>query len=45
MLARVIGVFKLDTKTLQNGDHLITVNIDDLHDHIGSAGLRVSVEN
>ena len=38
-------IFKLDTKTLQNGDHLITVNIDDLHDHIGSAGLRVSVEN
>jgi hypothetical protein len=38
-------IFKLDTKTLQNGDHLITVNVDDLHDHIGSAGLRVSVEN
>lgn len=38
-------MFKLDTKTLQSGDHLITVNIDDLHDHIGSAGLRVSVEN
>jgi hypothetical protein len=38
-------IFKLDTKTLQNGDHLITVNIDDLHDHIGSAGLNISVEN
>ena len=38
-------IFKIDTKNLQNGDHLITVNIDDLYDHIGSAGLRVSVEN
>lgn len=38
-------VFNIDTNDLQNGDHLITVNIDDLHDHIGSAGLRVSVEN
>jgi hypothetical protein len=37
--------FKLETKNFQNGDHLITVNVDDLHDHIGSAGLNVRVEN
>jgi len=38
-------IFKIDTNGLQNGEHLITVNVDDLHDHIGSAGLRVSVED
>lgn len=38
-------IFKIDTNTLPNGDHLVTVNVDDLHDHVGSAGLRVNVEN
>jgi hypothetical protein len=36
---------KIDTNNLQNGDHLIIVNIEDLHDHIGSGGVRVNVEN
>jgi len=38
-------IFNIDTSGLQNGEHLITVNVDDLRDHIGSAGLRVSVED
>lgn len=37
--------FKIDTAGLCNGEHLITVNIDDLQDHIGSAGLMIRVEN
>jgi len=38
-------LFKIDTKKFQNGDHLIIVNVEDLHDHIGSAALRIHVEN
>jgi len=38
-------IFKIDTNNLKNGDHLIIVNIEDLHDHIGSAALRIHVEN
>ncbi|MBI5286019.1 MAG: hypothetical protein HY878_00315 [Deltaproteobacteria bacterium] len=37
--------FKIDTRSLENGEHLITVNIDDLDDHIGTAGVKVDVEN
>ena len=35
----------LDTTGLSDGEHIITVNIDDLNDHIGTASLRVSVKN
>lgn len=35
----------LDTTDLSNGEHIITVNIDDLNDHMGTASLRVSVRN
>ncbi len=38
-------VVKIDTADLSNGEHLITVNVDDLHDHIGSAGVKINVEN
>ena len=38
-------VFKMDTACMENGSHLITVIIDDLHDHIGSAGVKINVEN
>jgi len=34
---------KVDTASLVRGKHLITVNVDDLHDHIGSAGVEISV--
>jgi hypothetical protein len=36
---------KIDTTSLSNGEHLITVNVDDLHDHIGSAGVKIMVDN
>lgn len=38
-------VFRIDTAGLENGDHLVTVNIFDLHDHRGTAGVRIRVEN
>lgn len=38
-------VCKIDTAELENGEHLISVNIDDFHDHIGSAGVKIKVEN
>ncbi len=38
-------VLKIDTTDLENGEHLISVNVDDLHDHIGSAGVKIRVEN
>lgn len=37
--------FQIDTRSLKNGEHLITVNVDDLNDHIGSAGVKIMVEN
>lgn len=37
--------FQIDTRSLKNGEHLITVNVDDLNDHIGSAGVKINVEN
>ncbi len=37
--------FDIDITGLKNGEHLITVNVDDLHDHIGSAGIKIKVEN
>ena len=36
---------KVDTISLKNGDHLITVNVDDFNDHIGSGGVKIKVEN
>ncbi|MBI5575763.1 MAG: hypothetical protein HY896_05310 [Deltaproteobacteria bacterium] len=36
---------RLDLSELENGEHLITVNIDDLSDHTGSAGVRITVCN
>jgi len=36
---------QIDTRSLTNGEHLITVNVDDFHDHIGSAGVKIKVEN
>ncbi len=38
-------IFRIDTSNLENGEHLLTVNIDDLNDHIGSAGVKIKVEN
>jgi len=38
-------IFKIDTAALSDGEHLITVNIDDLQDHIGSAGVKIIIEN
>ncbi|MFH2059849.1 MAG: hypothetical protein ABIJ59_13225 [Pseudomonadota bacterium] len=38
-------ILELDTSILRNGKHLITVNVDDRHDHIGSAGVIISVDN
>lgn len=35
----------IDTTKLSNGEHLITVNISDLHDHVGTAGLKIMVNN
>lgn len=36
---------ELDNSTLKNGEHLISLNVDDHHDHIGSAGVNITVEN
>jgi hypothetical protein len=36
---------KMATTILNNGKHLITVNVDDFHDHIGTAGIPFTVEN
>lgn len=38
-------IFRVDTSSLDNGEHLITVNVDDFLDHIGSAGVKIRVEN
>ena len=38
-------LFKLDTAPLKNGEHLITVNVNDFNDHIGSGGIKICVEN
>lgn len=37
--------FTFDTSGLGNGKHLVTVNVHDLHDHIGSAGIEITVGN
>jgi hypothetical protein len=37
--------FRIDTTSFNNGEHLITVNVDDFHDHIGSGGVKINVEN
>lgn len=34
-----------DVENLPPGEHLITVNIEDGHDHIGVAGIRVNVQH
>ena len=36
---------KVDTTIFNNGEHLITVNVDDFNDHIGTAGVKIDVEN
>ena len=36
--------FPLDTTKLTNGPHLVTVNMDDCNDHVGTAGIVVQVE-
>ncbi|MBI5410250.1 MAG: hypothetical protein HZA14_12885 [Nitrospirae bacterium] len=33
----------IDTSKLSAGEHLITVNISDMNDHVGTAGLRITV--
>ncbi len=38
-------IFRVDTSSLDNGEHLITVNVDDFLDHIGSAGVKIRVGN
>ena len=36
---------KIDTTKLKNGEHLITINVHDFNDHVGSAGIKIDVEN
>ncbi len=36
---------KIDTIKLKNGEHLITVNVHDFSDHVGSAGIKIDVES
>ncbi len=38
-------MFTLNPDALSNGPHLITVNVDDYRDHVGSAGVLIDVEN
>ena len=35
----------IDTTILKNGEHLIIINVDDLHDHVGSASIKIKVKN
>ena len=37
--------FCLNTASFDNGEHLLTVNVDDYHDHVGTASLRVKIKN
>jgi len=37
--------FSLDTAKLSNREHVITVNIDDFNDHIGTASLKINVND
>ena len=36
-------ITEIDTTSLPNGEHYLVVNIDDTHDHIGSAGVKIHV--
>lgn len=38
-------VTDIDTSSLPNGEHYLVVNIDDTHDHVGSAGVKLLVGN
>ena len=41
------GPFELrwDTTTVANGFHLITINLDDGYDHVGTASVKIKVQN
>ena len=38
-------ILKLDTLTHKNGEHVLTVNVRTMKDHVGTYSMKISIEN